>query len=1006
MAINRRAKFILLALAGLSLAALALLWSYRAPITRDLLDAYLAARGVDASYEIKAIEARRQRLEHVRLGPAHAPDLVADWVEIDVGPSLTGLSVKAVRAGGVRLRAKVTPEKIFFGTLDRLFPPPSDAAFELPDIDLSLEDARARIESPWGQMGLRLDGQGNLRGGFEGKLAAVAPQLDYGGCRGGSAQLYGDVSVVGARPSFVGPLRLARFDCGTARGAGAEVQIDANIAEDGQNWRGTAQMQLARLSVPDAALRGTSVEVRFQGNRQESEARFLADVNAAQWRGVRAVQSQIQGRVQLGSKGMALTGSLRSQRVLPGAALAPFVQMVATASGAPLVGPLARQMAQASNKLGAGITGRVQFRFESRDAKQRLALGEAVLTSASGARFSLPRREALVVEDGRVQLYGSVRFGGGGLPAGRGVFSGATGRIEMAPYLVRGARLRLTPIDLAFLPQGVEVVTRALIDGPIGAGRMRGVSFPIRFTSGQGLAMGCVPIGFEAARFQEVRVGRTRMTACIAGEQLRLVQPRAMGRSGTFLLRFGAQDARYNLASGRFGLTRGFWHISDPAGPTELSLSQIQGRAVAGHVAGRITGLSGRWAAVPLRLEAAGGTFSSIRGGWRFQGRAGVADASPDLRFWPLRAENVRLSLRNAEVRGSASLYPSGGPAVLSRVSLTHNLATGMGEALLPISALEFGPLLQPEAITPVTLGVVANVRGLISGEGRINWSPAGVTSSGQFRTSGLDFAGAFGPVTGFAGAIEFTDLLALVTPPGQVLKIESINPGVLVTDGEVRFRLLPDDRVAVEGGRWPFAGGFLQLEPTILDLSETAERRLTFRVEGLDAARFITTMGFENISATGTYDGVLPMIFDASGGRIEGGRLEARGGGTVSYVGQVSNEDLGAMGRFAFDALKSIRYNRLAIDLNGAIDGDVITRVSFAGVNQAPVSGGRAKLPIKLVGASNLPFVFNVKISAKFRALFDMARSLGDPSGRIRDWFSANQPQKPVQPAESQPPR
>jgi hypothetical protein len=114
-------------------------------------------------------------------------------------------------------------------------------------------------------------------------------------------------------------------------------------------------------------------------------------------------------------------------------------------------------------------------------------------------------------------------------------------------------------------------------------------------------------------------------------------------------------------------------------------------------------------------------------------------------------------------------------------------------------------------------------------------------------------------------------------------------------------------------------------------------------------------------------------------------------------------------MGRFAFDALKSMRYSRLAIDLNGAIDGDVITRVSFAGVNQAPVSGGRTRLPIKILGASDIPFVFNVTITAKFRQLFNMARSVNDPSVFISRAYPHllvepgvdPKAQKPVQPAD-----
>jgi translocation and assembly module TamB len=253
------------------------------------------------------------------------------------------------------------------------------------------------------------------------------------------------------------------------------------------------------------------------------------------------------------------------------------------------------------------------------------------------------------------------------------------------------------------------------------------------------------------------------------------------------------------------------------------------------------------------------------------------------------------------------------------------------------------------------------------------------VTSRGRFATDNLDFAAAFGPVNGLKGEIRFSDLLGLATPPGQRVTIAAINPGVAVTDGVIRYRLLPGLKLAIEDGRWPFAGGELSLAPATLDLNQSAERRLTFRVDGLDAALFVQQMAFDNIAVTGRFDGMLPMVFDQTGGRIEDGNLTVRGdGGTLSYIGDVSNAELGRFSRLAFDALKSIRYRRLTLELDGALDGEMVTVVRFNGVNQLPLAQSRNFF---LKQFNEIPFLFNITIKAPFRGLFSMVRSFNDPS-------------------------
>jgi hypothetical protein len=168
-------------------------------------------------------------------------------------------------------------------------------------------------------------------------------------------------------------------------------------------------------------------------------------------------------------------------------------------------------------------------------------------------------------------------------------------------------------------------------------------------------------------------------------------------------------------------------------------------------------------------------------------------------------------------------------------------------------------------------------------------------------------------------------------------------------------------------------------MRPVNITFGAAEERRYVFEVEGLDAARFIERMELGNISATGIFDGAVPIVFDADGnGHIENGLLLARApGGNVSYVGELTYEDLGTMANLAFDALRSLDYRQMRVELNGDLAGEIVTRVRIDGVSQ----GAGAKRNILTRAIANLPIRLDVNVRAQFYALLGNLRSLYDPA-------------------------
>ena len=996
-----------LAVIGILIAlAFLIAWLLRFSIASDFIDREFERRGVQATYTVKRIGFRRQRVENLVIGDRRAPDLTARWVEIELSwGGFRRPKVALITARGVRMRGRIVNGKVTLGQVDKLLPPPTGAPFRLPDQRIDVADAAIRLETPGGPVGIALAGRGNLSNGFRGHLAAVARTLRFGECAIRSPRSTVAVSVARHRPSFSGPVTIEAIACedGFAL-ASPRFDVEVTLSEAFSSWRGRTRIAAAAMRAGPHRLAAPRGSLTVDGNIRDMRGELDIASAAASVAPFRAGATRVTGSYALSPRhgDVALDGEIALRGLTVPGALRPAAAALRSARGSP-VGPIGDRLAAALILASeGGGDARARIRVVNRDGRGSVQFASLDFAARSGARLRGVGGSGITFgwPSNLLRTDGDFALSGGGLPTARFALRQArpggpiqgVGRI--APMTASSSRLSFGEVRFTASPDGTtRIDTRAVVSGPFRGGRVDDLAIPLRGRlAGGGFAFGegCVPASFRRVQVEDLVIGPTRLPLCPSGRALVWKTPggrvqggaelrgaRFAGALGRSPIALAASRVRFSLSESRFQASGVAVQLGRDIGVHRLRIAEMTGRFGPGGAGGDFSGLSGKLAAVPLLIGEGSGRWRVHRGDLSLEGRVQVADEREPSRFHPLVSNDFRLTLAESRIHATGWLeHPASGTRVL-HATIDHDLRNGTGRASLDVPGIAFSvDGLQPEDLTRLTVGVIALVQGTVTGRGEIAWRPGSTTSSGIFSTEGMNLAAAFGPVEGLTTTVQFTDLLRLESAPGQVARIDMIRAGINVANGSLRYQLRPNSQVQIEGGQWPFAGGQLLLQPTLLDFSKPETRYLTFQVVGLQAAQFIDQSGLTAIELTGTFDGVLPMQFDVRGGRIVGGRLEARpGGGTLSYVGLVNRADMPLGGRLAFDALRSLRYSRLEISLDGALAGEFLSRIRLDGITLATRQGWLVRR------FANIPFRFNITVRGPLRAVVGITRDMKDPS-------------------------
>lgn len=980
-------------------------WLTRERIAGNVIDSYLQQSGVPATYDIVSIGPSAQVIENLVIGDPARPDLTVRRMVIETGVGWAGPEVRRVSVEGARLFASLRGGTFSLGALDPLVFTGSDAPPALPAIDVTLSDARALLESDYGRIGMKLEGSGRIDDGFSGTLAATAPGIGVEGCRAETATLYGKLATDRGAPRLDGPLRIGGLACGGASLAKADIgtlmSLNSDFSAAEADFRITGQ-RAAFADITGAGL-GGKAKVNWSPGR-------LALGHDLALTGVASPQGRLARLGAEGSwRGAADGSSGQWEGTLRGTGLAPASDIAASLAAAErglegtLLAPLITKARGGVTRALDGASFRAEGIIRHKGSDASLIVPEASLATRSGTRvLALSRLSARLGAQGVSGLGGNFLAGGEGLPSLNGRMqqqaSGWTLRMAMADYAAGTNRLALPRLTVRTMPSGAIAFDGLVTaSGDLPGGAVNDLAVPLEGTwsSARGLAVGtrCTPLRFTKLALSGLALDGQQITLCPEGNGPILAYRDALSlaaRTGPLNLAGTLGENPASLAANRvvlrypqpFAIEGLAAKIGTGDSEVRIAADSLTG-SFAGDIAGAFAGGSARLAAVPFDLDAITGRWSFADSILRLDNAAFTLSDRPaqgEARFAPLTANGASLTLADNRITADAMLRHAESGRGVAKVAITHNLDTAAGRALLSVPGLVFDKTLQPEDLTYLAKGVIALADGTITGEGRVDWNGEAITSSGTFGSDGFDLAAAFGPVRGLAGKIVFTDLINLTTAPDQTVTIAAINPGVEVLAGKVQFELKNGTLLSLEDARFPFMGGTLQMRPLVMDFSQPEERRYVFEIIAVDAATFVSEMELTNLSATGTFDGTVPIIFDANGnGRIEGGLLLSRpGGGNVAYIGELTYENLGAMGNYAFSALRSLDYRQMRIGLSGDLAGEIITSFDFDGVRQGAgtsqnfITRRLAKLPIQ--------FKINVR-SQNFSQLAIIARGYSDPT-------------------------
>ncbi len=277
------------------------------------------------------------------------------------------------------------------------------------------------------------------------------------------------------------------------------------------------------------------------------------------------------------------------------------------------------------------------------------------------------------------------------------------------------------------------------------------------------------------------------------------------------------------------------------------------------------------------------------------------------------------------------------------------------GKADITLYPINFIPdAVEPGDLSPALQGLLSGLTGMLSFESQVTWSETGKNSTALLSLTNLTGRAGSAIFSGINGDIQFDSLWPLSTPAGQKLSIDGINIGAPLLDGSVVFGLSDNTLLAVETVRFDLAGGSINADPFIVDLSSPANAGFVLQASDVDLAQIFEVGGVDGLTGEGRLDGRIPLVFSKDGLQIDDGLLVADGVGVLRYIPHempafMKGDDMRS--QMLRQALQNFQYEALSLSVSGRLGETQKLALSASGANPDFLDGHPIELNVNISG-------------------------------------------------------